>query len=127
MRWDSSRDDYYRRNAEIIDLVKLYRSEKDSMYYFYITRITPSIRQGERKAIAGKCNFSDKRISNIEEFFITSTESSGVLYENAEILLSDVIKINKAPEDNKLIEWPNDYFYYNKNTNQWDRVSSRVD
>ncbi|WP_018341371.1 hypothetical protein [Cytophaga aurantiaca] len=125
MRWDSSAYSYYKNNANIIELVKLYKAENDSTYYFYITRIAPSVRQGERKAIAGKCNYSNKRISNIEEIFISTIESVEVLEEHAEELLTEVIKTNKAPIPNKLIEWPNDYFYYNKGTNQWDRVSSR--
>lgn len=123
MRWDSSVYDYYKKNADIINLVKMYKSS-DSTYYFYITKITPSVRDGERKAIAGKCNFSNKRISNIEEIFISTTESNEVLEEHAEELLTEVIKTNKAPVANKLVEWPNEYFYYNKGINEWDRVPS---
>ncbi len=122
MRWDSSAYGYYKNNANIIRLVKLYKSEKDSTYYFYVTRIAPSIRQGERKAIAGKCKYSNKRISNIEEIFISTIESSEVLEEHAEELLTEVIKTNKAPISNKLVEWPNEYFYYNKDIHEWDRV-----
>ena len=123
MRWDSSAYDYYKKNADMINLVKLYKSA-DSTYYFYVTKITPSVRDGERKAIAGKCNFSNKRISNIEQIFVSTTESSKVLEEHAEELLAEVIKTNKAPIPNKYIEWPNEYFYYNVKNEQWDRVPS---
>jgi hypothetical protein len=126
MRWDSSAFGYYKNNATIIKLVKLYKSEKDSTYYFYITRIAPSIRQGERKAIAGKCNYYNKRISNIEQIFVSTIESSEVLDANAEQLLAEVIKTNKAPIPNKYIEWPNEYFYYNIKNEQWDRVPTTV-
>ena len=123
MRWDSSVYDYYKKNANSINLVKMYKSS-GSTCFFYITKITPSVRDGERKAIAGKCNFSNKRISNIEEIFISTTESSEVLEEHAEELLTEVIKTNKAPVANKLVEWPNQYFYYNKGIKEWDRVPS---
>ena len=124
MRWDTAALKYYVHDAKLMELVSLYKNSSDE-YYFYITRIVPSIRQGERRAIAGKCKFKNKRISEIEEFFVSNIESAEVLEEHSKELLSEVIKTNKAPIPNKLIEWPNDYFYYNKGTNQWDRVSSR--
>jgi len=124
MRWDTAVLKYYKNCAQFMDLVNLYKKE-DGTYYFYITRIVPSIRAGERRAIAGKCKFENKRITEIEEFFLSTIESPEVLEEHAEELLTEVINTDKAPVANKLVEWPNDYFYYNKGTNQWDRVSSR--
>lgn len=123
MRWDTAALKYYTYDANLMELVKLYKGTSDK-YYFYITRIVPSVRQGERRAIAGTCKFKNKRISEMEEIFVSNIESPEVLEEHAEELLSEVIKTGKAPVPNKLIEWPNDYFYYNKGTNQWDRVSS---
>lgn len=125
MRWDTAALKYYTHDARLMNLVSLYKNP-DGMYYFYITRIVPSVRQGERRAIAGKCKFANKRISEIEEFFVSNVEKPEVLEEHAEELLTEVIKTDKAPVANKLVEWPNDYFYYNKGTNQWDRVSSRT-
>ncbi|WP_299251952.1 hypothetical protein [uncultured Cytophaga sp.] len=124
MRWDTAVLKYYKHDAEFMNLVKLYKNE-EGVYYFYITRIVPSIRQGERRAIAGKCKFTNKKISDVEEIFVSIIESPEVLEEHSIGLLSEVIKTDKAPIANKLVEWPNDYFYYNKSTNQWDRVSSR--
>lgn len=124
-RWDVSRNEYYKRGAEFMQLTRLYKSDTSDFYYFYITKISPSIRQGERKARAGKCTFKNRRINVIEEFFITELASPEKLEEDADELFIEVINTEKAPANNKLIEWPNEYFYYNKNTNQWDRVSSR--
>lgn len=125
MRWDTSRNEYYQRGGELMELVKLYKSDTSQFYYFYITRVAPSVRENERKAIGGKCTYQNNRIGMIEEFFITEVKNPEVLEEHAEELLTEVIKVDKAPVGNALIEWPNDYFYYNKGTNQWDRVSSR--
>lgn len=125
MRWDTSRNEYYKRGGELMELVRLYKSDTSQFYYFYITRVAPSVRDGERKAIAGKCTYEKNRISMIEEFCITEVKSPDILEQHAEELLTEVIKTEKAPVANKLVEWPNEYFYYNKGTNQWDRVSSR--
>lgn len=124
-RWDSSKYEYYKKGGELMKLVKLYKSDTSKFYYFYITRVAPSVREGERRSIGGKCTFDNKRIGQIEEYFMSEVRSVEILEEQAEKLTIEVIKNNKAPAANALVEWPNDYFYYNKGTNQWDRVSSR--
>jgi hypothetical protein len=122
-RWTGKADKYYRLKADSMHLLRYYVAD-DGYNYFYITRLVPSIHEGDRRATAGRFKVQkNDGIINLEEFFLSNILPEHALIEAADELFDQVIK-NEAMDSKsfpELIEWPNDYFTYDKKRNVWDR------
>ncbi|MCU0417071.1 MAG: hypothetical protein MUE33_07785 [Cytophagaceae bacterium] len=121
-RWDSSRFVYYNRKANQMHLLALYK--KDSSYYFVCSRIVPSIHPGDRRAHIGKLQWDGNRIYSIEEYYWSNILPEATINENAPVWLNEVIESSTnevSKNSKKMMEWPNDYFYYDKVNKSWSR------
>ncbi len=130
-RWNAEALPYYTLKADSMHLLKYYKNEEDGYEYFYITRLVPSIRAGERRASAGRFKryeaaaFNTVRLIELEEFFLTNVLSEDTLVNASNALFVEAIATKKIADDSPnigLIEWPNDYFAYNKKDRGWDRI-----
>jgi|GEM_PF-4731163 len=130
-RWGAEALPYYTLKADSMHLMKYFKSEEDGYEYFYITRIVPSIRPGERRASAGRFKrydskaFKAVRLIELEEFFLTNVLPEETLANASNDLFVESIKNKKIAADSPnigLIEWPNAYFAYDKKNRGWDRI-----
>jgi len=122
-RWSAKANSYYTLKADSMNLLRYYEGT-DGYNYYYITRIVPSIRAGERRASAGRFQWETKdRIKNLEEFFLSNILPEETLNKAADDLFQEAVEKHKVEEKGsvELIEWPNDYFAYNKESHSWDR------
>jgi hypothetical protein len=122
-RWTGKADKYYHLKADSMHLLRYYIAD-DGYNYFYITRIVPSIHEGERRATAGRFKLKGQdSIVDLEEFFLSNILSEEKLIESANELFEEAVEEQKIETKSllPLIEWPNDYFAYDKKRNVWDR------
>ncbi len=122
-RWSEKANSYYSLKADSMNLLRYYEGE-DGYNYYYITRIVPSIREGERRASAGRFQWETKdRIKNLEEFFLSNILPEETLEKAADELFEQAVEDHKiqGKASLELIEWPNEYFAYNKKSHSWDR------
>lgn len=122
-RWIGKADKYYRLKADSMHLLRYYVAE-DGYNYYYITRITPSIHVGDRRASAGRFKLEGKdSIVALEEFFLSNILPEKTLAESADGLFIEAIENQKIEKKSslELIEWPNDFFAYDKKRHVWDR------
>lgn len=130
-RWDSAADRYYQLKADSMHLLKYYKAD-DGYEYFFVTRIVPSVRVGERRASVGRFKRSKSdfvkdvvRFDELEEFCLTNIMEEQALVNSSDALFEEVVK-NKKIADNsvnhQLIEWPNAYFAYDKKSFGWERI-----
>jgi len=122
-RWSEKANAYYTLKADSMKLLRYYVGE-DGFNYFYITRLVPSIHLGDRRASAGRFQWDTKdRIKNLEEFFLSNILPEEELDKAADDLFDEAVENKKIEDKNslKFIEWPNEFFAYDKKTNSWDR------
>jgi hypothetical protein len=122
-RWDTTHLPYYKYKADSMKLSALY-SDKQDEYYFLCTRLVPSVREGERRAHIGRLVFKNNQLVDIEEYYWSNISAPAELEENAKKWLQEIVESpnHELREDSKkYMEWPNDYFYYDKVNKCWNR------
>ncbi len=122
-RWSDSSYSYYLRRANAMHLLKCYKNAHQE-YYFLATRIVASIRPGERRAHIGKFKFDGKRISQLEEFYLSNILPEDTIVKYADALFTEVVnegKIDSTSSLLNLVEWPNAYFAYDTLQRSWER------
>ncbi len=127
-RWDTtltSRNAYYSLKADSMKLLCFYEG-KDGYKYFFITRIVPSIHEGDRRGSSGRFRWDSttNRVSDLEEYLLTNIMQPAKIEEVAPSLFEITLEKDTLPENfaNKdFIEWPNGYFAYDKKNHNWDR------
>lgn len=126
-RWDTTayRVAYYTEKADSMKLV-CYEKGKDGFHYYLITRIVPSVRAGERRGSVGRFHWDakTKRLSDLEEYLLTNILPPSEIEEAATGLFESSFERDTLPakfEHQELVEWPNEYFGFDKKNHSWDR------
>lgn len=122
-RWDSTHLPYYRYKADSMRLTALY-SDKPNEYYFICTRLVPSVREGERRAHLGHLIFKENKLVDIEEYYWSNISTPSLLNENASKWMDEILESPNhelSADSKKYMEWPNEYFYYDKVNKCWNR------
>lgn len=126
-RWDTTayRVAYYKEKADSMKIV-CYQKGKDGYHYYLITRIVPSVRAGERRGSVGRFhwNAETKRLSDLEEYLLTNILPPAKIEEAATGLFESSFEKDTLPAKfahQELVEWPNEYFGYDKKNHSWDR------
>lgn len=127
-RFDLKHRAYYQHVMEAYQYaLDGYYISEDGYHYFYLTKIVPSIREGEKRAVGGRFKLDqNKTVTDLEEYFLTNIltpDSLDMIRENLmeEMITNKSHQIATASPNHKFIEWPNDYFAYDKKNHYWDR------
>ena len=104
------------------DSIKLlyYAEGKDGYSYFFIT----DTQSGNRRGSAGRFHWNKKtsQISDLEEYLLTGVMQPVKIEEAAPSLFEAVLEKDTLPvkfEHQDIVEWPNEYVYYDKKNHQW--------
>lgn len=125
-RFDTALDSFYIKEVKNYELERYFFSEKDSSYYFLISRVAPSLFE-KRIGIAGKYKQNQEgNITNYEEAFWTFKMKLPELEQKSLILFSEYLKGNDLskyyPEGGQPEEWiefPDKHSSYNKEEQRW--------
>ncbi len=104
-------------------LEKYYKAE-DSMYYFMIWEIAPSIQAKEKIAIGGRYQLDkQKKVINFEEIFNTPKMLPEALKEKTSVLFEEMISkkgdMSKYIGNAEMIEFPDAHVCYDKKVGKW--------
>jgi hypothetical protein len=122
-RWDSAALNYYTFKSSLNKIYALYPT--DTGCYFAYGQIVPSIHPGDVRVHFGKVAIDDSlMIEEYEEIYLSNIVDTTNIQTWVNIAVQDLLNNQNTitiDSINKKMEWPNAYFYFNKNTNQWDR------
>lgn len=122
-RWDSSALAYYTFKASLNKIYAIYPT--DTGCYFAFGQVVPSVHPGDVRVHIGKMDLDDSlMVDEYEEIYLSNIIDTTNIQAWVNVAMQDLLtNKNKLTIDsiNKKMEWPNEYFYFNRNTSQWDR------
>jgi hypothetical protein len=123
-KFNSEFNAYYQDRLNRLSLIYLFK--KDNLYYYYLTRIVPSLRPGDVRGSFGSFELSkENKPLKIKEYFLTNIMSKDKAIEAGEALVPLYFEHHTLDVSTEMaktyIEWPNDYFVFDTINIGWER------